>query len=70
MLVQVCYLYQSKEIPQALATLAINNNNDQSFYTDSGDTSQMTNNEGNLDFAQPYLGVDDDNTFPSLFKTM
>ena len=30
----------------------------------------MTNNEGNLDFAQPHLGIDDDNNFLHLFKTM
>ena len=30
----------------------------------------MTNKEGNLDFAQPHLGINDDNNFLSLFKTM
>nr|GMD84145.1 Retrovirus-related Pol polyprotein from transposon RE1 [Ipomoea batatas] len=51
------YSYQSEDLPQALAALTLNNN-DPSFYMDSGATAHMTNNAGMLSYTKPYKGND------------
>ena len=52
------YDYDNEEDPQALAAMNLQENNDQQFYVDSGATSHMTNNTGNLDHVRPYRGND------------
>ena len=51
------YSYQSKELPLALVAFTLNNN-DPSFYMDSGVTTHMTNNVGILSYTKPYKGKD------------
>ncbi|EOY19564.1 Uncharacterized protein TCM_044707 [Theobroma cacao] len=63
------YSYQFEEIPQALATLSTNDQNDPSFYVDFGATSHMTNDSSKLSYIKPYNGNDviyvgDGNIFP------
>lgn len=52
------YSYQSEDFPQALAALALNDTKDQSFIVDSGATSHMINDAGNLSYVKTYHGND------------
>ncbi|KAF2314956.1 hypothetical protein GH714_037311 [Hevea brasiliensis] len=52
------YSYQSEDFPQALATLTLDNLNNQSFVVDSGATSHMIKDLDNLSSIKPYNGND------------
>ena len=52
------YDTDNEEDLQALAAMNHQDNSDQQFYVDSGATSHMTNNTGNLDHVKPYRGND------------
>ena len=53
------YSYQAEEIPQALATMALNEEEkDPTFYIDSGATTHITNNVGKMTQITPYKGND------------
>ena len=49
------YLYQSEEIPQALAAMALNEEDkDPNFYVDSRATTHITNDLGKITQVIPY----------------
>ena len=53
------YLYQSEEIPQALAAMALNEEDkDPNFYVDSRATTHITNDLGKITQVIPYKGHD------------
>lgn len=53
------YDYSDEEdTPKALAAMNLQDGNDPKFYADSGATSHMTNNKGNIDKPIPYEGND------------
>jgi hypothetical protein len=52
------YTNVEENAQEALASLYLNDDNDQNFYVDSGATTHMTNQGGNLQNLKPYLGTD------------
>ena len=53
------YSYQAEEIPQALATMTLNEEEkDPTFYVDSGATTHITNNPSKMTQITPYKGND------------
>ncbi|GKV50011.1 hypothetical protein SLEP1_g56730 [Rubroshorea leprosula] len=50
------HAYQSEELPQALATITLEDDKDQTFYADTGASDHMTSGTGNLIFKRPYNG--------------
>ena len=53
------YSYQVEEIPQALAAMALNEEEkDPTFYVDSGATTHITNNPSKMTQITPYKGND------------
>ena len=51
--------YQLEEIPQALATMTLNEEDkDPNFYVDSGATTHITNDLGKMSQVIPYKGHD------------
>ncbi|GKV31042.1 hypothetical protein SLEP1_g39784 [Rubroshorea leprosula] len=50
------HAYQSEELPQALATITLEDDKDQTFYADTGASDHMTSRIGNLIFKRPYNG--------------
>ena len=53
------YSYQSEEIPQALAAMALHEEEkDPNFYVDSGATTHITNDPGKMSQVIPYKGHD------------
>ncbi|KAF6136733.1 hypothetical protein GIB67_020055 [Kingdonia uniflora] len=54
------HAFQSDEIPEALASMTIGDPHERAWYSDSGATSHMTNNEGNFSKLQSYSVTDKD----------
>ena len=59
MLEQIWLFYQLEEIPQALAAMALHEEEkDPNFYVDSGVTTHITNDLGKMSQVIPYKGYD------------